>query len=113
MLTCFSSVIPLSQHDFSYSEQSVYKLVMMRPIERLASLAEKLPKIKPQLETLCEEYTWFLNALAKPSDAAIDWVLNGKNRVDAFKHADRFGDAMFEMTKQVAGESAALRHLII
>ncbi len=62
MLTCFSSIIPLAlPSNTPISEESVYQLAIMRPLERIFEVASDVVIIL--VNVMVTEYAWFLVAL--------------------------------------------------
>ena len=64
------------------------------------------------LATILDEYAWFLDSTSKCKAEAIAWLADLDNRVEAFKHAKIYGDAIYELLRLVA-DPTTFRYLVI
>ncbi len=84
----------------------------MTPLDRLADL-KNLSEVKGYIGILMEEYAWFLEAVGKSKTEVLNWIGDENARIDAFKHSDRFTNAMFETARAIAEKHGYLRYLVI
>lgn len=84
----------------------------MPPIDRLKGVALPIEH-RNQLIIINEEYEWFLQ-LTNVSE--VDLLANFADidlRTEAFRRADRFGEALFTITKDLADRNGYLRFLVV
>ena len=110
LLTCFSTVIPLSTGHYN-SPEAITKLIRRPPLERLKNITEQDYDGKGEiLEKITGEYVWFLKITAK--EDIVQWVADEKNRVEAFQRADHFGKHIYQILNASA-DADLKRYLVI
>ena len=112
MLTCFGSVCYIASENGTIGPEQLIKMTQLSPIERLRhsvrtfDLCEEMGRAEKQ-------YGWFLK-LTNVSEEDLRKHFSEKgNRIEAFKNADAFGNAIFEITKKISSETGYLRYLVV
>jgi hypothetical protein len=113
MLTCFSAIIPLSRRDITADPDYVRDLTKTPPLERLRKLSTEVTGASEPFQTLEAEYVWFLKSTAQPKDELRKWIGNKENRIEAFRHAREFRDAMLKLLTLATGNSDTLGLVIL
>lgn len=112
LMTCFATIALLSSYNTMTKAQLV-PLCKMDPIQRLLALQKRIPKITQKLITALEEYHWFLEKTELSAQRLEKYFSDKNNRIEAFAHSKRFGDAMYEIVAITAQSTGNLRYLVI
>lgn len=83
-LTCFSMIACLYKPNITMED--VISFVKMTPFERLENIKTFVPNIDESIESIKNEYEWFLEL--RNEDAY--WWNDDKNKKEAFMHAEKF-----------------------
>jgi hypothetical protein len=109
MLTCFSTVIALS--DGSVVEpDAVIELVGLEPLKRLERVSGAKPDTKALFSRLLVDYGWFLETTAM--DNINEWIKSPEHRQEALARARSFGDNMYHILEK-ASTPESRRYLVI
>ncbi len=113
LMTCFATVAKLSAYRGTINPNAVLAICRETPAQRLRSIAHTHPRLRGHVKEALTQYAWFL---AKTGISAEDLERNfgrEKNRQDAFDHAARFGDTIYEIVRNLNEETGNLRYLVV
>lgn len=113
MMTCYGSIVSIISQTGNIGPEEVIRLNDQSPYDRLASVVRLRPELGSSFEGLSEEYNWFLEQTNVSGPDLLEAFRDKKYREEAFSRAERFGDAMFDITNQVAFDTGYLRYLLI
>ena len=113
MLTCFGSIVAIIDHEKNVEPGVLIDLAAKTPRARLTDVVGRYPCLKHHMDTINTEYSWFLQLTNIPEDELIEAFKDQGVKSDAFKRADKFGSAMFNIVKYIAEERGYLRYLLI
>ena len=110
LMTCFSMIYAVSLSKKSINAEELANLIKKSPTSRINT--ENNVEC-PIVQSILNEYTWFLECTGKPSSELNTWISIEANRVDAFKHAREFGNSMYNLLREGTGDTEAFRFLVI
>lgn len=110
---CFSFICHLLSQGRALSQESALISSNLTPYERLIDLSGKYTELQGDISMMLDEYAWFLDALDKPKDRALEWISDEDIRNDAFRHAAKFVECTVRVTRAVAEKNGYLRYLIV
>lgn len=116
LTTCFASIAALGSHATPVTEEQVVDLTALTPRERLESVAERMPAAKESVREVLQKYSWFLEMTGLPTPDLEAHFSDKQKRTEMFRHANEYGDAMFELLRTIDKEgqsSRLLRTLVI
>jgi hypothetical protein len=109
---CYSFIAHLLSKGGSMNPSDVIATSQLTPIERLQDL-EKDIQISDDIKCLLDEYSWFLDAVGGEKATVLTWISNEENRIDAFRHGQKFVDKMGIVVHKIAEKNGYLKYLII
>ncbi|MCP9221595.1 hypothetical protein MKP08_02380 [Erythrobacter sp. LQ02-29] len=110
---CFSFIAHLLSKGQHLSVEDAIKTSETIPFERLQEIAGNHPAISADVDILCAEYAWFLDATGRSKAETLCWISEQKNRDEAFAHAGRHIDAYGRLVRHVAEQHGYLKFLIV
>lgn len=113
MMTCFGSIVAIIGENGPPGPNEIIELGKIPPLQRLRQVVDGRSDLQLPFDQLCIEYNWFLEQTNVSGQELLDTFRSKEYREDAFERAERFGDAMFEITRTVAEETGYLRYLLI
>lgn len=113
MLTCFGSIASITNLGGTCGPDQIIQLSEASPIDRLQNVAYLREATRAKFHGLYIDYTWFLEVTNVSEADLIQRFQDKKFREEAFRRAESFGDALFEIVLNVASETGYLRYLVI
>ena len=112
LMTCFATVGLLASYK-QITKDDLITICKLTPIERLLQLSDRQPLARESLKSALNQYHWFLEK-TQTSTADLETYFSTKaNRKEAFTHASKFGDAIFDVVHTAAREAGTLRYLVV
>ena len=119
MTTCFATVAALASYQETIAEEDVFRLVQLTPQERLEHVAARLPEVIGEVESIQEDYAWFMEQTGKTEEDLRAGFEDRGHREERFQRANDYGDKMFALLRAIAERSRRdqseklLRYLVI
>lgn len=113
MATCFSSVGYLLSMDEEINKDSLMKMLMMTPNNRLRSIAENSTNSIEHVNIALEKYHWFLQITNKSELELFEYFSSKDNREYSFNQANEFGDAFYKILTSLNRSGELVRYLVI
>lgn len=111
-MTCFATVGLLSSYR-QISKEIIVDICKLTPIERLLLLSERRTLVKGHLIQALQQYHWFLEKTESTTPDLERYFTDPNNRREAFTHASKFGDAIYNVVHTAATQSETLRYLVV
>lgn len=99
--------------DAGVSRAHIERLVRLSPLERVLEIGEHLPTIKPCIEHLLGEYSWFLEAADRSKLDTEEFFAVDDNYREGRRRGELFGSHMAQLVDDVANETPLKRYLLI
>lgn len=112
LMTCFATVALLSSYK-QITKDDLVSICKLAPVERLLLLSKREPRTIVHLRAALEQYHWFLVKTQSTTAELETYFSDKNNRKEAFTHASKFGDAMFNVVHTAANEAGTLRYLVV
>lgn len=112
LMTCFATVGLLSSYR-QITKGDLVDICRLTPIERLLLLSERQPLVKNHLIHALQQYHWFLEKTENTTKELETYFADKNNRSEAFTHASKFGDAIYNVVHTAATQSETLRFLVV
>jgi hypothetical protein len=117
-LTCFSALtylLALTPTDTSpVRKEDVYRMVGLRPLERLSRLPEIAGRSLPALAGLQATYGDYLERMDRGKDALVERLRGDAEFAKALsKDGGRFTELMFELVQDLGGGRRLHRHMLV
>jgi predicted nucleotidyltransferase len=119
MTTCFATIAALASHQETIGEEDVLSLVQLTPQKRLEHIAERMPEVSAEVQSIQEDYAWFMEQTGKPEELLRAGFEDRERREARFQRANNYGDKMFALLTAIAAHSPReqsdkfLRYLVI
>lgn len=113
LLTCFAMVLALTTFKDTISHEEVSELSSMTPNERLRFVAGRFPETRHLVKTALVSYAWFLEKTGLPTEKLESYFAEKANREEAFFSAQKFGDAIFGILREIDRRNDNLRYLVV
>jgi hypothetical protein len=117
MTTCFATVCAIGSLPPPVTRDQIIELIKMTPRERLQMIPEKLKNTQKLVDELIEMYSDFLRMTGLPESELHEKFENLEKTTSLFEKANKFGDLMFELLKEIDKKSPPnnklVRHLVI
>ena len=118
MTTCFATLAALGTMTGPVSEEDVFELVLLTPLDRLRRAATNLPECAELVDSVLAEYSWFIELTGLPKVDLYKRFAEESGRREMFARADAFGSTMFKLLTKIdevvkPGGSGLLRVLVI
>jgi hypothetical protein len=91
----------------------IERLVDLTPLGRALEIAERFPEGRRQLQTLLNEYAWFLEVTDRPKCQVETFFAEDAHYREGRERGAIFGDHMAELVNHVAAATPIQRHLLI
>ena len=88
-------------------------MVTLTPLRRLQNVANFDDTAERLVSQAFSEYSWFLQSVGHPEPELLEWIKNAKNRDEAFDHARRFGQKIFDLVLHLANGKPFLRYMVV
>lgn len=112
MVTCFSTIVTLAQGSQIVTQQYLSEIVHQPPLVRLKNAAEAAGETE-LLESLLEDYSWFLRFNGRPKEVILQAISDSQERKAVFIRAQQFGSKMYQLLRSIAGDGEIMRYLVI
>ena len=110
---CYSFICHLLSQGMPLSRQNVLATCALSPFERLAEI-EKIDNFSAELvQSMREQYAWFLNSTNLPKSESLLWISDENVRIDAFSKASNFVENTVKLVTHIANKHGYLRYLIV
>jgi predicted nucleotidyltransferase len=119
MTTCFATIAALASHQETIGEDHVLELVQLTPQGRLERVADRMPAVAAEVQSIQAEYAWFMQQTGKPEEELRAGFEDRVHREERFQRANSYGDKMFALLVAIAKHSPReqsdkfLRYLVI
>ena len=110
---CYSFICHLLSQGMPLSRNNVLATCALTPFERLEGVATADALSAELVQSMREQYAWFLEATNLPKDESLLWISNESNRNDAFAKASRFVEITVKLVTHIANKHEYLRYLIV
>jgi hypothetical protein len=111
MTTCFASIASLGSKLAPVTMPQVIEFTKLTPRERLESVAEGLPQVRPAVEEVLYRYSEFLNLTGQPTEELEEHFNDKTKRKEMFDKANDYGDSMFRLLLAIDGTDEKIRLL--
>ncbi|WP_287742726.1 nucleotidyltransferase domain-containing protein [Methylobacterium sp.] len=112
LMTCFATVGLLSSYN-TIDKSELIALCKLPPLDRLLLLVDRNSHVVNPLREALMEYHWFLEKTEQSTEDLEKYFSNRENKIEAFSHSGKFGDAMFKVVQAAAQESGTMRYLVV
>ncbi len=112
-LTCYASICYIVSLDSPIGTEDILTMSQMAPLERMRTVISRNAEMKDIFDKLEEEYRWFLELTNVSEEELFESFKSKKLRTEAFQRADRFGEYVFTVTKEIAERNNYLRILLV
>lgn len=112
MLTCYGSVCYIAAEKGVIGPDYLLNMTKLSPLERLKAVADPVAH-RTSLSRIDEEYGWFLDLTNVSEEDLLAQFSSIELRKEAFRRADYFGSALFEITRDLADRNGYLRFLVV
>lgn len=113
MLTCFGSISAIANLAPNSGPEQIMNLGRLTPFERLQETVGERKMMHREFEALTDDYRWFLEITNVSEEDLLQQFHHKDFREDAFQRAERFGDNMYAIVREIAEETGYLRYLVI
>ena len=113
LLTCYATIIALTEGSQSSSLNSVISLVDIPPSERLLRVGSKNAEYGELVGQIFQKYQWFLEKTELSEHDLQEHFRDKERTIEAFRKADSFGQSMFDLLQLSAKENDYLRYLVV
>lgn len=113
---CFNGlayVLHLFAESGTLQRAHVDRLVSLTPIERMQEIAGSRADATPLVQTLLDDYAWFLEAMGGDRGTTADFVADDDNYREARSRGVAFGNAMGDLVERISADTAMQRYLLI
>jgi len=111
-LTCFSFLILMADSKQTISQEMLFDMCILTPIERLLKVQENNPAIADKIQNAFNTYQWFIDRTQVPSEELLSWISDSETRDEAFDKSRQFGDELFEILELVDKQKLLSKFLI-
>jgi predicted nucleotidyltransferase len=111
MTTCFATIAALGCRQAPVTEEQVFELTKLTPHERLDSVKTWIPDTTRLIDDLLHSYSWFLEMTGLPTAQLEEHFSDKQRRVEMFRNANEYGDAMFKLLQAIDASAPNLRLL--
>lgn len=111
LTTCYASAVAFGSFSAPVTEKHIIDLISLTPRQRLESVANRLPVVKPQVNELLEQYEWFLEMTDLPTGELESKFSDKQKRTEMFSKANEYGETMFRLIQAVDATDKNLRLL--
>ncbi|WP_298435966.1 hypothetical protein [uncultured Jannaschia sp.] len=113
MLTCFGSVALIVANRNCFRKPDLVSMCKNTPRQRLETACEGRLSTQGNLSAAFDLYDWFLEETDVPESDLMDKFQSTDYKRVAFSKADEFGDHIFSIISDIAGETDYMRYLVI
>lgn len=113
IITCFSFVAAVFAIKDNMTAESIFSICLDTPIQRLDKIAMKSAHCSDLVNTIKQEYDWFLEQTKGTDQEISAWIVERGERDIAFGRARRFGELIFDLLQELAGDQKTLRYLVV
>lgn len=118
MTTCFATIAALGSFQTAVTQEIVESIVKLTPRERLAVVAQNVPTAHVQIDSVLEDYVWFLQLTGKSKPALHAHFEDKEGKRTMFDRANNYGGKMFDLLARIDKEnypkdSGLLRFLVV
>lgn len=113
--TCFATICAVGSARGSVGPDEMLEIVSVTPRERLLKVAEDLPALKADVETVLDDYAWFLEQTALPTDELEAFFMDKASKTAMFARASDYGSKLYALITKIDEQSDGnlLRALVI
>lgn len=113
--TCFATICAIGSLTEAASLDSLTEIVAETPRERLLRVKDQQPKLEPQVSAVLDEYSWFLEQTALPTEALEDMFRDRESRRSMFDRAESYADRIFKLLHAIdeLSEGKLIRALVV
>lgn len=113
MLTCFSAILWIVSNGKQCTQERIKHMFRLSPMERLYDVRNSLKNEDQHLvNTIIEEYDWFLGQTNRPEEEILKWIENEDNRIVAFAHAKIIGESIYKSIEKL-DEHNYMRYIVV
>ncbi len=113
--TCFATICAVGSARGSVGQDELLEIVSVTPRERLLRVAEDIPALGPDISTVLEDYAWFLEQTALPTDELEGLFRDKESKSEMFARANTYGSKLYSLITKIDEQSDGnlLRALVI
>jgi len=113
--TCFATICAIGSSPTPVRAEDIQRMVSITPRERLSLVAANAPHTAELVADILNDYSWFLEQTALPTEQLEAMFSNSENKRAAFKRGDDYGKKLYELLKLIDTDSGGqlIRALVI
>jgi len=113
--TCFATICAVGAANGSVGLEEMSSIVSVTPRERLLRVSIDRPELVGKVDEILEEYAWFLEQTALPTEELDAKFLEKKSKTEMFARASEYGEKMFSLIEDIdqVAEGHLLRALVV
>jgi hypothetical protein len=91
----------------------IERLVQLSPLDRVLQIAEQTPSTTSSIQSILEEYSWFLEKTDRTKLDAEELFASDANYNEGRQRGEQFGSHMAQLVDDIASQTTIKRYLLI
>ena len=117
MTTCFATVASICSYRVPITQEQVIEQTHLTPRERLEGIPARMPEAEEAVQTVLDEYAFFLDKTGLPTEKLESHFSDKQKRTEMFQIANTYGDSVYKLLQVLDtcqnGNFKFLRYLVI
>lgn len=113
--TCFATICAVGSTLGSVGPDEMLEIVSVTPRERLLKVAQDLPELRGDVQTVLDDYAWFLEQTALPTEQLEGLFMDKASKSAMFARASDYGAKLYALITKIdeRSDGALLRALVV
>lgn len=113
--TCFATICAVGSAQGSVGPKEMLEIVSVTPRERLLRVADDIPELHDDVTRVLEDYAWFLEQTALPTNELESLFLDKESKAAMFARASEYGSKLHSLIRRIdeRSEGDLLRALVV
>lgn len=113
--TCFATICAVGATRGSVGQNELLEIMTATPRERLIKVATERSELTTAVDSILDDYAWFLEQTALPTEQLDDLFRDSASKTAMFERASQYGGKLYSLVSQIdqISEGALLRALVV
>ncbi|NQW89717.1 hypothetical protein HQQ88_05340 [Curtobacterium sp. VKM Ac-2861] len=113
--TCFATIAAIGSAQEPVTKDAIRAIVSASPRQRLEMVASDIPSSASTVDDALEEYAWFLEQTAKPTEDLQQSLEHPTSRKEMFDRAQSYTERLYQIIREIdaVGDGKFLRSLVV